>query len=345
MPIKRILTGMRTTGRLHLGHYVGALKQWLELQRSGGYECFFLLADVQALTTHADQPDLIEDSVRQVILDWLAVGLDPHRPNVHFVLQSAIPERFELSAYLMMLATYREISRNPTLKEELRGQAESRISMGFMAYPVDQVADITIFSPYPVGEEDELLVPVGEDQLPHLEYARVLARRFNLRYGEGERVLMPCRALIGSVGRLVGTDGNEKMSKSLGNTIDLADPPEAVERKVMRMFTDPSRKRRTDPGHPETCPVFLYHTAFNAFRLEERALACQAAGIGCVDCKRELVGGIDSFLGPIRRRRKEAEEKADLRSILDVGNCRAREIASQVIAAVRSVMHLDYPSL
>lgn len=342
MATKRVLTGMRTTGRLHLGHYVGALKLWKKVQDSGNYECFFLLADVQALTTHVGNPKLIEDSVRDVILDWLSVGLDPFRPDVHFVLQSAIPERFELSAYLMMLARFAEMGRNPTLKDELRGKKQGDMSVGFMAYPVDQVADITIFSPAPVRSGDQLLVPVGEDQVPHLEYSSDLAQRFNRTYGK--RVLLECTPMVGEIGRLVGTDGNEKMSKSRGNTIDLADPEGVVTKKVMAMFTDPTRKRRTDPGHPEKCPCFLYHQAFGDPNLQERATVCRGGQIGCVECKRQLAQLLNQELEPIRQRRLWVQEQ-NLVEILDRGNARARQIAAQVLRAVKEAMHLDYPSL
>jgi len=344
MATKRVLTGMRTTGPLHLGHYVGALKLWKQVQDSGEYECFFLLADVQALTTHADNPALIEQSVSDVMLDWLAVGLDPFRPNVHFVLQSALPELFELSAYLMMIARFAEVSRNPTLKEELRGRKKGDMSVGFMAYPVDQVADITIFSPCPAHPGDQLLVPVGEDQIPHLEYSADLARRFNKMYGRGKNILLECQPMVGEVGRLVGTDGNSKMSKSLGNTIDLADPQEVVTKKIMKMVTDPARRYKSDPGHPEVCPVFAYHKAFNGPSLAERMKLCRGAGITCVECKCQLAQRLNEELEPIRQRYLWAQEQ-DLVEILNRGNVRACQIAGQVLSAVKQAMHLDYPSL
>ncbi|RJR25128.1 tryptophan--tRNA ligase, partial [Candidatus Microgenomates bacterium] len=220
--MKRALTGMRTTGRLHLGHYIGALEQWLQVQERGDIECFFLLADVQALTTHADRPEILAESIRDVVLDWLAVGLDPALARVHFVLQSQVPERAALSMLLQMIAYRKEVERNPTLKTELKQQADGRkVTMGFMTYPVDQVADILMVCPYPPKREDELLVPVGEDQVPHLEYARTLAKRFNEMYGR--RIFLPCKPMVGRVGRLVGIDGQAKMSKSLNNAIYLSD--------------------------------------------------------------------------------------------------------------------------
>ena len=251
---KAVLTGMRTTGELHLGHYVGALSQWKEIQDSGEYECFFLLADVQALTTHADNPELLKSSVRDVVVDWLSVGLDPSLPHVNFVLQSQIAERYELSMLLGMLARYNEVMRNPTLKTELNRQ--NNASMGFMFYPVDQVADIQMVDPMIDGAE--ILVPVGEDQVPHLEYARELARRFNNQYGT---MLTPCSPLVGEVGRLIGIDGNDKMSKSLGNTINLNDSDSLIRRAVNRMPIDPARSVKGGhkiAGDPSKAVAFIY---------------------------------------------------------------------------------------
>jgi len=232
--------------------------------------------------------------------DWLAVGLDPTKSNVHFVLQSQVPERHELSVLLMMIAEYSEVMRNPTLKSELKNQKSA--TMGFMAYPVDQVADIYMVSPTPPERGDRLLVPVGEDQVPHLEYARVLARRFNRKYGS---VFVPCSALVGDVGRLVGTDGQAKMSKSLGNTINLADDPKTVESQVMRMFTDPKRTRSDIPGETENNPVFIYHRAFNPDIAEVADLTerYQQGKVGDVEVKRKLAKALNDFLDPIRDRR------------------------------------------
>jgi len=293
MTKKVVLTGMRTTGPLHLGHYVGALKQWLKIQDAKKHECYFLLADVQALTTHANNPTLLTRSVIEAAKDWLAVGLDPSQPNVHFVLQSQVPERYELSALLMMIARYSEVMRNPTLKTELERQKNA--SMGFMAYPVDQVADIYMVNPYPVNKDDEILVPVGEDQVPHLEYARILAKRFNRNYG---RTFTPCKPLVGKVGRLVGTDGQTKMSKSLGNTIQLSDPAATVKKKVMGMFTDPNHLRMNDPGDSSNNnPVFMYLRAFDPNQDEVEKLAAYYANgdLGDVSVKRRLITVLNDF--------------------------------------------------
>jgi tryptophanyl-tRNA synthetase len=227
---KVVLTGMRTTGSLHLGHYVGALENWLQIQNTGEYECYFLLADVQALTTHSQNPEILRESVRNVVLDWLSVGLNPGLSHVHFVLQSQVPERYELSILLQMIANYNVLMDNPTLKTELTRQKDATV--GFMTYPVDQCADIYMVSPMPPAYGAQILVPIGEDQIPHLEYARDVARKFNARYGY---TLVPCSPLPAKIGRLVGTDGNEKMGKSTNNAIFLSDSKEVVAKKVMRM--------------------------------------------------------------------------------------------------------------
>lgn len=339
MARKVVLTGMRTTGQLHLGHYVGALKRWKEIQDARQHECYFLLADVQALTTHADHPELLTQSVIDVTKDWLAVGLDPSLPHVHFVLQSQVTERYELSALFMMIARYGEVMRNPTLKTELEKQENA--SIGFMVYPVDQVADIYMVNPYPVQEGDEVLVPVGEDQVPHLEYARDLAERFNRDYGT---VFTPCKPLVGEVGRLVGTDGKAKMSKSLGNTIQLNDSAEEVEKKVMSMYTDPNHLRVEDPGDTENNPVFIYLRAFDPDQagVEELAAQYRKGGLGDVPVKKRLVGVLNDFLDPIRARRAEVE-KMDIGAIITDGTQAAREACLPVVQAVREKMALVVP--
>lgn len=346
MATKVVLTGMRTTGALHLGHYVGALKQWLQIQNSEEHECYFLLADVQALTTHVGNPTLLTQSVAEVAKDWQAVGLDPSLPNVHFVLQSQVPERYELSALLMMIARYSEVMRNPTLKTELERQENA--SMGFMAYPVDQVADIYMVNPYPISSGDEVLVPVGEDQVPHLEYARDLAQRFNNTYGP---VFTPCKPLVGQVGRLVGTDGQAKMSKSIGNTIQLSDSADVVEEKVMGMFTDPKHLNINDRGDSsDKNPVFMYLRAFDPDQAEVEKLAAQYArgGLGDVAVKRRLVAVLNDFLDPIRRRRAELDgasgaNSTDIGKIISDGSMAARQACASVVEAVRERMALVTP--
>ncbi|HPS40918.1 MAG TPA: tryptophan--tRNA ligase [Candidatus Woesebacteria bacterium] len=339
MKNKVVLTGMRTTGALHLGHYIGALKLWKEIQDAEKYECYFLLADVQALTTHADNPALLTRSVVEVAKDWLAVGLDPTLPHVHFVLQSQVPERYELSALLMMIARYSEVMRNPTLKTELERQPNA--SMGFMTYPVDQVADIFMVSPYPLQGDNELLVPVGDDQVPHIEYANDLGERFNRDYG---KVFPPCKAMVGEVGRLVGTDGKAKMSKSLNNTIQLNDNAETVKQKVQKMFTDPNHLRVEDPGNPDNNPVFMYLRAFdpNQQEVEELAKQYRQGGLGDVVLKNRLAKVLNDFLEPVRQRRTTFEN-ADIGEILRAGSQVARNACIPIVEAVREQMALKIP--
>ena len=340
MSVKRILTGIRPTGALHLGHYVGALKRWVSLQDEDKYDCFFLIADVQALTTHVDKPAVIEEAVREVALDWVGVGLDPTRPNVHFVLQSSVPELTELTVYFSMLVRLKEVLRNPTIKSEL-AQLGADPTVGFIDYLGSQAADILGFTP-PPQKGNKLLVPVGADQVPHLEFTNVVARRFNRRYG---KVFLPCTAKVGDVGRLPGIDGKAKMSKSLNNAIQLKDSPEAVERLVKKMFTDKTKLRKDDPGHPEECPVYLYHQAFGDSKaLDERAAKCRSGELGCVNCKKDLVEALNAFLDPIRARRKEAE-KMPLGDYLREGTAEARKVVAVTMEAVRKAMHLDYPSV
>ncbi len=335
----RVLTGMRTTGELHLGHYVGALKEWKRIQDEGEFDCYFLLADVQALTTHSDQPELLTESVREVVLDWISVGLDPDLNRIHFVLQSQVPERYELSQQFLMIAKYGEVMRNPTLKEELEKQPDA--TMGFMTYPVDQVADIYMVSPTPPEPQDRLLVPVGQDQVPHLEYARELARRFNKKYGP---VFVQCEALVGEVGRLVGVDGKSKMSKSLGNAISLSDDEATVNAKVRNMFTDPNRISPDTPGETENNPVFIYLRAFdpNMDEIAELTERYQQGRVGDVEVKRVLALRLNEFLDPIRQRRTRYHN-ANIREIVVAGTEAARVASRPVVESVREKMHLVYP--
>lgn len=336
MSTQRILTGIRPTGALHLGHYIGALKQWVQFQEE--YECFFLIADVQALTTHIDRPKLIEEAVREVILDFIGVGLDPTRNNVYFALQSGIPELTELTTYFTMLIPFTAMEHNPTIRAE-RKQLRSPTA-GFMIYPISQAADILLFTPYPPQAKDKLLVPVGEDQIPHLEETNKIARKFNQLY---ERVFLECTPKVGDVGRLVGTDGKDKMSKSLNNVIQLKDDADMVKKKVSKMFTDPKKIRSGDPGHPDGCPVYLYHQTFgDKLGLATRATRCQKGSLGCVECKKELTEILNAFLDPIRARRTEAE-KMPLGEFLIQGTQKARRVGALTMKAVRKAMHLDYP--
>ncbi|MFZ2663964.1 MAG: tryptophan--tRNA ligase, partial [Patescibacteria group bacterium] len=229
--IKRVLTGIRPTGPLHLGHYAGALKQWVPLQDE--YECFFMIADIQALTTHVDNPRLIEDSVREVALDFLAVGLDPTKPNVHFILQSAIPELTELTVYLSMVTPFTWMQSNPTIQSEMK-QLGKEVSTGFMYYPVSQAADISFVSPDPKDSDEPILVPGGDDQVPHVRNQNSIISAFNRTYSP---TFVGSKVLLGDVKRLVGTDGQAKMSKSLNNAIYLGDEEKVIEKKIQSMYT------------------------------------------------------------------------------------------------------------
>jgi len=336
---------MRTTGAAHLGHYAGALRNWVELQEQ--YECYFLLADVQAFSTHFDDPARIVDSVYEMTLDWLAVGLDPlSRPHVYFVLQSQVPELPELTMYFSMLTPMSYIERNPTIKSERQQYGDRVGTVGFYSYPVSQAADILLFSPMPPHlPGDELLVPVGEDQLPLLELTNDIGGWFNRTY---ERLFLECTYRLSQVPRLVGTDGQAKMSKSLGNVIMLSDDSQTVEKKVMSMYTDPTRLRATDPGHVEGNPVFMYHDAFNpnvdeVNDLKERY---RTGRVGDVEVKRKLARALNAVLDPIRERRAYFAQHPEIVSeALRKGVVRAREVGGETMAHVRSAMHIDYKAL
>ncbi len=337
---RRILTGMRTTGRLHLGHYVGALDNWLKLQYE--YDCFFLLADVQALTTHFDRVAELEESVRQVVIDWLSVGLDADRAA--FVLQSAVMEYPELTVYLSMLTNMGVLERNPTLKEEIKAHGMGVVNLGFMMYPVSQAADILLFSPSPGDIGSELLVPVGEDQIPHIELCRDIAVRFNRQYGN---IFVPPQAKVGLVPRLGDLSGGQKkMGKSYGNAIFLSDNVDVVREKVRQGTTDPQKMRRGDPGRPELCPIYSYHDIFNVDESLSLAADCRSGRLGCVECKTKLASALNARIDPIRQCRSEIEANPDLiGSAIWEGTARARVIGQDTMSKVRNAMHLDYPRL
>ncbi len=330
---KRILTGVRPTGPLHLGHYVGALKSWLEFQET--YECLFLIADYQALGSHIDKPELIRDSVYQVTLDWLAVGLDPNASS--FFVQSYIPEHAELTLLLSMLIPWKRHIGNPTLKSEMADMESEHnaMSLGFVNYPASQAADILLMK----GD----LVPVGEDQRPHIEETRRVAREFNRRYGENRTIFPIPRIYTGEVSRLVGLDGDAKMSKSKGNTIDLRDDPETVRKAVMRMFTDSTRLRATDPGHVEGNPVFIYHNIFNPDVGEVADLKARyvLGKVGDVEVKVKLAKALNQMLDPIRERRAYFEaHPTQVKDALIAGTDRARKIAEETMREVREAMRI-----
>lgn len=334
--MERILTGMRPTGNLHLGHYAGALENWLALQNQ--YECFFLIADYQAMSDHVNDVEGIRRSIAEITLDWLAVGLDPEHSS--FVIQSYVPEHAELTMFMSMLTPLNRLQRNPTLKAEmdqLRG-AREEISAGFFNYPISQVADILLAK----GN----LVPVGEDQVPHIEFTRELARKFNRAYGE---IFPEPKALVGRVPRLVGTDGQAKMSKSLDNAIYLSDDAGTVETKIKGMVTDITgrnpRLRATDPGIPEENPVFFYHEAFNDSRdeVEELQNRYRSGTVSDREVKISLVQALNRFLDPIRERRAYFEERpSEIKDALELGTNRASAIAKETMGEVREAMRVLY---
>lgn len=328
---KRILTGDRPTGKLHLGHYVGSIANRVKLQND--YETFVLIADIQALTTNFDHPEKLARDVREVAMDNLACGLNPKVATLS--VQSKLPEIFELTSYFSTFTTVSSLSRNPTIKTEIKLlNMQENIMYGFLGYPVSQAADITIFKAH--------LVPVGEDQVPILEATREIVRKFNKLYKE---ILIEPQTMLGTVGRLVGTDGKAKMSKSLGNVIYLSDPEKTVEEKVSRMFTDPKKIYLGDKGHPENCPVYSYHLAFSSDknRLEEIKKTCLSGKSGCVECKRDLSNILNKFLTPIREKREEFEnDPALVDDILIEGTKKARIITEKTIDEVREAMHIKY---
>jgi len=327
--VKRILTGIRPTGSLHLGHYAGALENWVRLQHE--YDCHFLIADCQ-VSDYADDVARVRDSVWEVALDWLAVGLDPEKSC--FVIESLVPENAELMLWLSWFLPLGMLQRNPTLKAEMDDFGKKSVPVAFFTYPVMQVANILLPRAH--------LVPVGEDQLPHIEMTREVARRFNRQFKE---VFPEPDALVGRVPRLVGVDGQAKMSKSLNNAIYLKDSAAVVTEKVRSMYTDPTRLRATDPGHVEGNPVFMYHDAFNPNRAEVDELKerYRRGAVGDVEVKQKLAAALNAFLDPIRERRARYEADMSLvRDALESGTSRARAVAQETMARVRDALDLGY---
>ena len=343
---KVILTGDRPTGKLHVGHYVGSLRRRVELQNSGDFKkIFIMIADAQALTDNADNPEKIRQNIIEVALDYLSCGLDPDKSNL--LIQSQISELCELSFYYMNLVTVSRLQRNPTVKSEIQMRNfEASIPVGFFTYPISQAADITAFK--------ATTVPVGEDQLPMIEQTREIVRKFNSIYGDAliePDVLLPDNK---ACMRLPGTDGKAKMSKSLGNCIYLSDSPDDVKKKIMSMFTDPNHLQVSDPGKVEGNPVFIYLDAFCKDEHFERYCpdyACldemkehyTRGGLGDVKVKKFLNNVIQEELEPIRNRRKEFEK--DIHSVYDMlkkGSENAREVAAQTLSDVKSKMKINY---
>jgi tryptophanyl-tRNA synthetase len=326
----RILSGMRPTGALHLGHLTGALDNWVRLQDE--YECFYSIVDWHALTTDYATPEGIAGSVLEVATDWLAAGLDPARCTMF--VQSLVPEHAELHLLLSMVVPVPWLERVPSYKDQQQQLGEKDLSTyGFLGYPLLQSADIMVYK--------AAAVPVGEDQAPHIEMTREVVRRFNHFYGP---VFPEPKTLLTATPRTPGTDGR-KMSKSYGNAVLLKDEPEAVRAKLKTMVTDPARKRRTDPGDPEVCPVFDLHKAFSTPETREWAAAgCRSAGIGCIECKSRLADHVLERLSGIHQRRAEYAARPDtVWDVLRDGSRRAREVAGATMDDVRQAMKLRYP--
>ncbi|NGX60211.1 MAG: Tryptophan--tRNA ligase 2 [Chlamydiae bacterium] len=330
--MKIILTGDRPTGPLHLGHYIGSLLNRVQLQDTCTQ--FVMIADAQALTDHAKESTKVRENILEVALDYLAVGIDPEKTTI--CIQSLLPELFELTSYYLNLVTWNRLKHNPTVKAEIKqkGFGEA-VPAGFMVYPVSQAADITAFKAN--------LVPVGEDQLPMIEQTNEIVRHFNQTYKK--EVLVRAEALLPKMARLPGTDGGMKMSKTLGNCIYLSDPPDVIQKKVMKMFTDPGHIRVEDPGKVEGNPVFTYLDTFdtNTEKVQELKDHYQKGGLGDVIVKRYLNEVLQAFLKPIRKKREEyAKDTAGVMEILKKGTEKARLTTVKTLSDVRSAMGIDY---
>ena len=332
---KRILTGDRPTGKLHIGHYFGSLKKRVEMQESGEYEPYILIADVQALTDNFNNPEKVRKNVREVVMDYLSVGIDPEKTTIY--IQSMIPETAELTVFYSNLVTIARLQRNPTVKTEIAQKRDlfgESVTYGFLGYPVSQAADITAFE----GE----LVPVGEDQAPLIEQCKEIVRKFNSIYGEG--ILKEPEIVLSEGKRIKGLDGNEKMGKSLGNAIYLSDSEEEITKKVMSAVTDPNRIKKDDLGNPDVCMVAYYHKLFSSSEACSKACSeCKAGARGCVACKRELANNIIEFLRPMREKRAYYEaHPEEVDRILKEGTERARKTAKETMKKVKKAMMLDY---
>ena len=329
-----ILSGMRPTGRLHLGNYLGALENWVKLQQD--YRCIYSIVDIHALTTIEEPGEVanIQPNIHEMALDWLAAGVDPEESIVF--IQSHVPEVMTLHTLLSMVTPLGWLMRVPTFKEKVRqmDETEESVNYGLVGYPVLQTADIIIY------KADT--VPVGQDQLPHLELAREIVRRFNNRFGD---TFPEPQAKLTEVPLILGLEGQQKMSKSLDNHIDLASTPEETGQRLLTAFTDPQRQRRSDPGRPEVCNVYSLHKIFSpAQDISQVYEECIAAARGCVDCKRHLSGSVNTFLEPLRERRRELEEQPEfVKEVLLEGGKKARAIARETIAEVYERMGLGQP--
>lgn len=331
---KRVLTGIRPTGNLHLGHYFGAVSNWVNLQDE--YECFFEIADVQALTDNFDNPEKVNKNVLEITIDLLSVGINPKKSTIF--IQSQIPQIAELTVYYSNLVTISRLYRNPTVKTEIAqkkalfGNDGESVTYGFVGYPVSQAADITAFK----GET----IPVGEDQLPLIEQTREIVRKFNSIYGP---TLKEPKELLSKNSRIKGLDGNEKMGKSLGNAIYLKDSDEEIRKKVMSAVTDTKKIKKDDPADPEKCMVYYYHKLFSKDNLETICKECEKGNRGCVNCKCELIENIKKVLEPIKEKRKYYEDNKEIvTNILKEGTKKAQICAKEVTDKVKEAMKLNY---
>lgn len=332
---KTILTGLRPTGNLHLGHLFGAGQNYIKMQND--YEFYLEIADVQALTDNFNNPEKVRKNLTEITIDLLSIGLDPKKVN--FFIQSKIPEIAELTVFYSNLVTVARLERNPTVKteiaqkKELFGNQGESITYGFLGYPVSQAADITAFG----GE----LVPVGEDQLPLIEQCREIVRKFNSIYGE---TLKEPQAILSETKRVKGLDGNDKMGKSLGNAIFLNDTEETIKQKIMSAITDPEKIKKDDPANPDICMVYYYHNLVNSEENKKKICnECKKGKRGCVQCKKELIEAMNTFLQPIKEKRKYYEHHPEkVKEILDKGTKKAKEKAEQQMRQVKQAMKIDY---
>ncbi len=331
---KSILTGIRPTGNLHLGHYFGAVGNWVKAQEE--YNTYIEIADVQALTDNFNNPDKVRKNVRELTLDLLACGIDPNKATLF--IQSMIPEIAELTVYYSNLVTIARLERNPTIKteisqkKELFGNGGESLTYGFLGYPVSQAADITALG--------GTLVPVGEDQLPLIEQAREIVRKFNSIYGE---TLLEPEHLLSSIPRLKGLDGNEKMGKSLGNAIFLVDDDKTINEKVMSAMTDKNKIHKDDPANPDVCMVYYYHKLVSKDNIDTICDECKKGQRGCIACKRELSKNLIDFLKPIKEKRKYYEDNPDVvDDILKEGTKKARFKAKDTMGKVKKAIKIDY---
>ncbi len=332
---KTILTGLRPTGNLHLGHYFGAGKTWTTIQDN--YDFYLEIADVQALTDNFNNPEKIRINTYEITKDLLAIGINPEK--VHIFIQSQIPEIAELTVYYGNLVTLSRLERNPTVKSEIAQKKElfgnngESITYGFLGYPISQAADITCFG----GE----VVPVGDDQLPLLEQCREIVRKFNSIYGE---VLIEPEQLLSNTSRIKGLDGNEKMGKSLGNAIYLIDDEETISKKIMAAITDPNKIKKDDPANPDICMVYYYHKLVNQKEnCQTICQECKNGARGCVQCKKELIESMNQFLKPIQEKRKFYEENPEeIDRILKKGTKEAQEKAQETMKKVKDAMRIKY---